>query len=333
MNKRSALFDNIKAVMLILVAIGHTINAYKADYGDICRIIMQYVYVIHMPAFSFVTGYFSKDPEKGARKAVKSVLIPFIIFNLAYSFLSVFLTYQASGKWDFSIYRSCILLPSSAFYYLVCVFFWKYFQRDLMKLRYPVATAIVMSLLVSLIDDNRYHIAYGSVFTLMPFFLLGVYCTGEHVKKIRSIPRIFGAVMLVLAVIPAVFLPYHYRNTRYTYEFSEIAPVPGMLYRLLYYLIASCMIAVVINLMTEKRCILSRIGENSIFVYAGLTFTDPHLYVAIVRHLPVRQNMPLNILLIIVFCTIAALLFSFSWERKAFSRLTDGIYGIFFKEE
>jgi fucose 4-O-acetylase-like acetyltransferase len=333
MNKRSALFDNIKAVMLILVAIGHTINAYKADYGDICRIIMQYVYVIHMPAFSFVTGYFSKDPEKGAHKAVKSVLIPFIIFNLAYSFLSVFLTYQASGKWDFSIYRSCILLPSSAFYYLVCVFFWKYFQRDLMKLRYPVATAIVMSLLVSLIDDNRYHIAYGSVFTLMPFFLLGVYCTGEHVKKIRSIPRIFGAVMLVLAVIPAVFLPYHYRNTRYTYEFSEIAPVPGMLYRLLYYLIASCMIAVVINLMTEKRCILSRIGENSIFVYAGLTFTAPHLYVAIVRHLPVRQNMPLNILLIIIFCTIAALLFSFSWERKAFSRLTDGIYGIFFKEE
>jgi hypothetical protein len=52
MNKRSSLFDNIKAVMLILVAIGHTINAYKADYGDICRIIMQYVYVIHMPAFS-----------------------------------------------------------------------------------------------------------------------------------------------------------------------------------------------------------------------------------------------------------------------------------------
>jgi fucose 4-O-acetylase-like acetyltransferase len=82
MNKRSALFDNIKAVMLILVAIGHTIKAYKPDYGDICRFIMQYVYVIHMPAFSFVTGYFSKDPEKGARKAVKSVLIPFIIFNL-----------------------------------------------------------------------------------------------------------------------------------------------------------------------------------------------------------------------------------------------------------
>lgn len=333
MNKRSSLFDNIKAVMLILVAIGHTINAYKADYGDICRIIMQYVYVIHMPAFSFVTGYFSKDPEKSARKAVKNVLIPFFIFDLAYSFQSVFMAYQASGKWDFGIFRSCILLPANAFYYLVCVFFWKYFQRDLMKLRYPVSTAILMSLLVSLIDDNRYHIAYGSVFTLMPFFLLGVFCTREHIEKIRKIPRIFGPAMLALAVIPAVYLPYHYRNTRFTYESSGIAPVQGMLYRLLYYLIASCMIAVVINLMTEKKTILSRIGENSIFVYGGLTFAAPHLYVAIEKDLPVKLSMLVNILLIVVFCTAAAFLFSFSWERKAFGKLTDGIYGIFFKEE
>ena len=106
-----------------------------------------------------------------------------------------------------------------------------------------------------------------------------------------------------------------------------------MLYRLLYYLIASCMIAVVINLMTEKKTILSRIGENSIFVYGGLTFAAPHLYVAIEKDLPVKLSMPVNILLIVVFCTAAAFLFSFSWERKAFGKLTDGIYGIFFKEE
>lgn len=333
MNKRSSLFDNVKAVMLILVAIGHTLNTYSSEYGDVSRIIMQYIYVIHMPAFSFVTGYFSKNPEKGARKAVKSVLIPFLIFDLAYSFLSVFLTYRSGGKWDFSIFRSCVLLPANAFYYLVCVFFWKYFQRDLMKLRYPVPTAILMSLLVSLVEDSRYHIAYGSVFTLMPFFLLGVLCTEEHIGKIRRIPRIFSLAVMALAVLPAVYLPYHYRNTRFTYEASGIDPLRGMLYRLLYYLVASCMIATVINLMTEKKSILSRIGENAIFVYGGLTFVAPHLYLALAKLLPVKPGIPANILLMTAFCTVAAFCFSFSWERKAFGRLTDGIYRIFFKEE
>ena len=61
---RDHLFDNIKALMLFLVPLGHTLDVFIAD-GNVEEILMKYIYLFHMPIFAFVTGYFTKKSGQG----------------------------------------------------------------------------------------------------------------------------------------------------------------------------------------------------------------------------------------------------------------------------
>ena len=60
---RNSLFDNIKAVMLILVVAGHTLDPFITNPDSLFRYMMQYIYLFHMPMFAFVTGFFSKNAD------------------------------------------------------------------------------------------------------------------------------------------------------------------------------------------------------------------------------------------------------------------------------
>ena len=330
--ERSALFDNIKALMLILVAVGHTVHVYIPSEDSLFRYIMQYIYLIHMPVFSFVTGFFSKNPVKARSTAVRSVLVPYVSLQGLYCVMAVLLILAGKASFNAQTFRASVLLPTSPLYYLLCVFFWKVFLKDLSSLRFPIASSVIMGVLISLVDSSEYHIAYGSVFSLMPFFLLGFYCTREQVDKIRRIPRIFAVCVLVLAVAPAVLLPYSFRNTRFTYRDVSLGPAAGMGYRLLYYMIAFCMIAVTMNLAAEKRTVLSRIGENALIVYAGSSFLAPHLYILIANGLHLADRMWLNLACIVLFSVLICFLLSFKWEMKLFLRMMGLLNGILFRD-
>ena len=76
---RDHLFDNIKALMLFLVPLGHTLDVFIAN-GNVEEILMKYIYLFHMPIFAFVTGYFTKNLDKAQENAVKKCLIPYLVF-------------------------------------------------------------------------------------------------------------------------------------------------------------------------------------------------------------------------------------------------------------
>ena len=59
MKERDYGFDNSKLILIILVVFAHLLEISTKNYGsnnDIYRVI----YSFHMPAFVFITGYFSK---------------------------------------------------------------------------------------------------------------------------------------------------------------------------------------------------------------------------------------------------------------------------------
>ena len=85
---RDHLFDNIKALMLFLVPLGHTLDVFIAD-GNVEEILMKYIYLFHMPIFAFVTGYFTKNLDKARENAVKKCLIPYLVFQGLYILMAV----------------------------------------------------------------------------------------------------------------------------------------------------------------------------------------------------------------------------------------------------
>ena len=60
---RNAKIDNYKGLLILLVVIGHTINAFHITTPWV-RQLNLCIYFFHMPAFFFLSGYFHKTPEK-----------------------------------------------------------------------------------------------------------------------------------------------------------------------------------------------------------------------------------------------------------------------------
>lgn len=83
--ERSLLFDNIKTVLIILVVLGHALEeiSLEHEYG----IIRACIYSFHMPAFIFISGYFSGG---GMQTKVKKLLL---IVEYLISYLIPFMSY------------------------------------------------------------------------------------------------------------------------------------------------------------------------------------------------------------------------------------------------
>ena len=57
-NKRSPYWDNIKGFLLLLVVFAHCLYNLRED--PLNALVVKSIYYFHMPAFVFVSGYFSK---------------------------------------------------------------------------------------------------------------------------------------------------------------------------------------------------------------------------------------------------------------------------------
>ena len=136
--KRDYLFDNLKALMLFLVVIGHILDPYIERQDSLYRYLMQYIYLFHMPMFAFITGYFTKNTEKARNSAVRNVLVPYIFWQLLYIITALLFIRLGLASYNTDVFKPSLLLPSSPLYYLLCVFVWKVFAADLKKLRFPV---------------------------------------------------------------------------------------------------------------------------------------------------------------------------------------------------
>ena len=284
--ERDYLFDNVKAVMLFLVALGHVVNVYMRD-GAVEFTLIKYIYLFHMPVFAFVTGYFSKNPDRSREKAVTGALFPYILFQGIYILMARGMILLGLASFNTDIFNGSILLPSSAFYYLLAVFFWKLLQKDLFRFRYPLVLSLILGLLISLTKQEEFHTGYGAVFSLLIFFTAGVMCQPEMIRKLREFPRWIGVLILLIGIPVAFFTPYGIHSIRLTYEAEGFSDAQGILWRILFYAVAFLMG-----------------GKASLIVYAGSTFLSPHAYILIASVLKLRSSRVLNLAGMIVFSAV-----------------------------
>lgn len=76
---RSAYWDNIKGFLIILVIFGHC----RCNLQDspINNVLVDAIYMFHMPAFVFVSGYFSKSEHSRSFFPIMNLFVAFILLN------------------------------------------------------------------------------------------------------------------------------------------------------------------------------------------------------------------------------------------------------------
>lgn len=312
---RDYLFDNMRAILIILVVWGHMLTSMIFDYDGI-KIIYYILFFFHMPAMAFISGYFSKNTGKVRSQAFETILVPYLILNVFNYLFKVLIM-----KERFSGFR--FFQPYWGLWYLLALFLWKFFLKDLLKIRFILPLSILFGILSGFSKEFSSYMALGRVFCFLPFFLLGYYCTGVHIQKLRRIPKLISlTVVAATAGLSALLVKnglFEVEDLYLRKPYPEDADIQHMLYRILIYAVAISMTAALVILTGEKKCFLTKIGTGTMTLYVLHLFTVPLL-----EKLEILSDRPY---LYILYSMIATALITFAYSRPIVIRIYDAIIG------
>ncbi len=282
-HERDFLFDNIRFVLIFMVVFSHMLSpAFKQNaFGEISY---EFIHLVIMPGFLFITGYFGKNIEKSRQTAVRTFLLPYLVLQLLSFIIAIF---RDDKRWfEFSPFS-----PRWGLWFLLVMFVYRIMAQDLMQIRFILPLSFVISIASGFFDSIGLKFALARIFGFLPFFILGLYCTPEHIEKIRKLPKILPILALVCSLGFTVFI---YLNREYDYSewlnFSygmlylregyhtyDLTFTQGAIGRIAILFFCLCILFSAIALMPRKKSYLSTIGQNTLPVYALHLFILPYI--------------------------------------------------------
>lgn len=312
--ERNYLLDNLKVILIFFVVFGHTIEYYIKD-SKVLMILYIFIYIFHMPLFIFISGYLSKNFYKMKRKAVKNLLIPYIIFNMIW-YTAV---YIGTKRAMFSV-----MYPGWTLWYLLSLFFWRIILKYIVKINNILLISFIVGVIVGVIPTVNGYLSISRTIVFLPFFLLGYYTKEEHFEKLRNINKLFAFIGIALFLFIAIFV-VHYNIVDYkflynSYSFSslEVGLFNGLLYRGILYISSIVFGACVIMLVPNKKQRYSNIGKATMNVYVF------HIYLVMLVYFFIpKWNMGIiqNILIL-----LSAVLIIYILSRKRVNKVYEGIF-------
>lgn len=287
-HQRNYLLDNLKGILIFLVVFGHSLELYKDD-NLLIEIIYMFIYLFHMPVFVFISGYFSKNLDKCRLTAFKTFLIPFVIFNTIWNGLAALFL----GPHNFSF-----LTPGWALWYLISMFFWKIFIKDLVKIRYIFIISLFVGLGSGIFSEFDSLLSMSRTLVFFPFFLAGYY-TSEHGLAILKKPsRLYSCSIIIISLSFAIFasktdiIPVEFLYGSNSFKTYTIPIWLGLVSRTLFYLIGFSFIFGLVNVVKQTPTFFSKVGGNTFPIYVlhtyllvimfGINYLLPSLFLRIV---------------------------------------------------
>ncbi len=314
--ERSYLFDNYRALLIYFVVLGHTLS-YANKSSAIYPAIYYFIYFFHMPAFLFVSGYFSKNVDKCREKAVRTLFVPYLVLNVL-CYIQGYCVYVGNGR-SYPAFQ--VFQPIRGCWFLLCLFVYKMFLKDLIRIRHILPVSFAVGLLVGWSQEFAGYFSLSRLFVFAFYFLLGYYINEDHIARIRKIPKWAAAAVLAAGAWFAWYVTSHklmyiecilFRN-----PYRQGHQIQEMGIRALLYGIALLLSAAWIVLTSEKKTWYSHIGQNSVTVYVIHLFITRWLkdqaWVQAVSGNPYRYGLYL-----IVSTTAMTLILSLPAVRKAY---------------
>ncbi len=170
---RNYLIDNSKGLLIFLVVLGHSLEFIRKDY-EVARLLYVFIYEFHMPVFVFISGYLSKNVEKGRRNAVRNFLTPFLLFNIIWNLITLVGPLFLRGEFTElpSEQAFSFFTPGWALWYIFAMFLWKILLPDLLKFKNIFILSIIAGIFVKLSGEFGSYMALSRTITFAPFFFL-----------------------------------------------------------------------------------------------------------------------------------------------------------------
>ena len=321
-NKRDSGLDCLKAILIILVVFGHSIDYFKLD--GIFTKINGVLYIFHMPLFIFISGYFSKKIEKAEGKIIKNILIPFFIFNTAYIILDQ--KTRIDGKT--SEYLN-IFMPVYAYWYLFSLFTWKVLLKYVTKFKFSILLIFLASLYVGIVNEANRFLSISRTIAFFPYFILGYYTNKEHIEKIRGLnKKITIPILLVLIAVTYVLsdnvIDVELLKNAVSYHSLKVENLKGMYVRIFQFCMA---MSISVCLTPQKNNYLANIGQKTITIYLISSFIQKLICVFIENsNIDIIGNNAISISISIISTILIVLICSTDKVYEIYNKVIDWIY-------
>lgn len=292
---RLYMFDNLKALLIVLVVLVHFVSAVAKLYGSNrwASLFLVAACSFHMPLFVFISGYFSKNVQK-ARDNAGKILLMYGIGQV----LLVVLRYFVKGE---SITLAGLLRPQFSMWYLLALFIWRYFLKDLLHIRYIIWICLFLNVAVMGTDFQVYTLR---ILSFAVYFLLGFYTDEDVIRKMRrrGTRWIFWGVLAACGasiwwvvrsgLISAAKLRGMMLRT-VTVSDIEAGPVSAYCGFLYVFLLAVLVSVSLLALVPNKKMWFSYVGRNSLTIYIGQALLYIVLYYKVFRWDVFSENVQL----------------------------------------
>lgn len=303
--------DNIKGLLIILTVLAHTMELIPPQPQ--LMHFYNFIYIFHMPAFLFLSGYLSRGgTEFNAKKVVSQLFIPFLLFNCVYE-IAWFIQNGAASKYLIS--------------FAPCWILWFVFSLMCMRLLSPVmmafkgslALAVTIGVISSLFVYNGFVLSLSRTLVFLPYYIAGClawhYTGGELTVKLPryALPAAVLFLSFCFYIAPGLNIVALYGNA--PLAGTGMPPDKIITIRLGYYILSSIAI-ISICIIAARFSWLHKLGENALYIYLwhGLL-----LKFVISNDLSWLSNsLPLLLIELLAVALLITLLFS----RQVIARLT-----------
>lgn len=267
--ERDYLWDNIKALLILTVVIGHVFESFKSS--GIGEELKFWIYTFHMPAFVFVSGFWSKRYcENGKVKGEKVAVLAtyYFIFQVL---IFILRKYIIGIDVNFSLFTPNVglwyLLAMVAYYLFIPIF-------EKMPVYIAMPVIVLMGLFIGMESQAGTFFTISRIFVFAPFFFAGYYISGDVITKLKStnLRFVFGILAIILSIAmwwKNSFLPLQNElfYGKANYKEMNLSFMLGAFQRFYAYIIAALMIFGIIAIMPKCKTFFSYVGKNSLQIY------------------------------------------------------------------
>lgn len=317
--QREYLFDNYKVLLIILVVIGHFIEP-NYEQNPFLYELKWGIVAFHMPAFIFISGYFSKKIPS-AKKMISGLIIPYFVYEILYYLLYTFILDKETGLY--------FTRPKFSLWYLMALFAWRILAPFVQKIPGKFVLSIAAGLLIGLTNLDNF-LSIPRIVFFFPFFLAGLNFDSSRLTRFRNRKGYIGALTLLGAL--AVFLFTDERHDsltpqifygRYSYHDLELGNLEGILIRILCYAVSFLLIYLFMLVLPTEKKSYSYLGERTMAIYIFHGFIYSCLKYGSSALSSVESN--LESILLLGFCLFLVWFLS----RKPFVAVTNKISHLF----
>lgn len=260
---RDNYFDNLRGLLIIAVIVGNSLE-YISPSSVNPHYLILFLYLFHMPLFTFISGYFCKKSKRSTADKVFDTAKIYLFAQTFYFIFNRYLLNRTSVKFQ-------LLYPSWTLWYLLALTVWYVISDHIKNYKRAFILSIAASLLIGFDGSIGTYASASRIFFFLPFFIAGMAFNKEQfLEKYKKYAVHFGILTSIILII--LFCIREFTSVEYFFEyvcytFYDDSAVYPFILRIFHYISGFIISGFLLIVFTDKKTFLTWFGRNSLILY------------------------------------------------------------------